>query len=95
MKPPRAAHTQYSQSGQRIPIRTCLVCRARLPQVSILRLGKDPSGSWQLDPRRRMVGRGVYVCPSAACQTPKALMRLSRADAARLALELENHFKPL
>ncbi len=95
MKPPRAAHTQYGESGKRIPIRTCVVCRVRLPQSTVLRLAKDGIGNWQLDPRRRMVGRGVYVCPSAACHLPKALMRLSRADATRLAAELENHFKPL
>jgi predicted RNA-binding protein YlxR (DUF448 family) len=95
MKPVRAAHTQKDENGKRIPIRTCVSCRARLPQSTVLRLAKDGSGHWQLDPTRRMTGRGTYICTNSSCHLPKALMRLSRAEAPRLAVLLENHFKPL
>ncbi len=95
MKPVRAPHTQKDETGKRIPIRTCVSCRARLPQSTVLRLAKDGIGNWQLDIQRRMVGRGVYICPNSNCYTPKTLMRLSRLQAPRLALELESHFKPL
>ena len=95
MKPVRAPHTQKDETGKRIPIRTCVSCRARLPQSTVLRLAKDTSDQWQIDPKRRMTGRGVYICPNSNCHTPKALMRLSRADAPRLAQSLENHLKPL
>ncbi len=95
MKPPRAAHTQKDESGKRIPIRTCVVCRQRLAQSNILRLARDASGSLQADPQRQMVGRGMYICSISTCHTPKALIRISRADAPRLATLLENHFKPL
>ena len=95
MKTPRAAHKQHDETGKRIPIRTCVVCRLRLPQSTVLRLAKDASGALQPDVARRLVGRGVYICSNAACRVPKALMRLSRADAPRLALLLETHLKPL
>jgi predicted RNA-binding protein YlxR (DUF448 family) len=95
MKPPRAAHTQWDESGKRIPIRTCVVCRQRLAQSSVLRLARDVSGSLQADPQRQMVGRGMYICASNTCHTAKALIRISRADAPRLAALLENRFKPL
>ena len=95
MKPVRAAHTQKDETGKRIPIRTCVSCRARLPQSTVLRLAKDKTGHWQLDMKRRMTGRGVYICPNSNCYTPKALMRLSRLQAPDLALKLESHFKPL
>lgn len=95
MKNPRTPHKQFDASGKRIPIRTCAVCRARLPQSSVLRLGRDTAGLLQPDPKRRMVGRGVYVCQSANCRNPKPLGRVARADAARLAALLETHFMSL
>ena len=92
MKPERAPHKQWNELGKRIPIRTCVVCRSKFAQSLVLRLGKDSAGGLQLDAKRRLTGRGVYVCNNSQCHTPKALMRLSRADAPRLALELEAYF---
>ena len=48
------------------PERTCVACRQRRPQAELLRLGLAPEG-WRADPRRRLPGRGVYVCRQAAC----------------------------
>jgi uncharacterized protein len=93
MKPPRSPHKQFDASGKRIPIRTCGVCRAKFPQHEVLRLGRDAQGVLHPDPKRRMVGRGVYVCTNPNCRTTKPLGRLARADAGRLAASLEAHFQ--
>jgi predicted RNA-binding protein YlxR (DUF448 family) len=93
MKNPRTPHRQVDASGKRIPIRTCAVCRAKFPQRDVLRLGRDSQGVLHPDPKRRMVGRGVYICTNSACRNPKPLGRLARADAGRLAVVLEAHFQ--
>lgn len=48
------------------PERTCVACGRRRPQAELLRL------AWvqdrlEPDPRRRLPGRGAYVCLSAQC----------------------------
>jgi predicted RNA-binding protein YlxR (DUF448 family) len=67
------------------------VCRRKAPQAELVRLTKLEGGV-QLDPRRRAPGKGFYVCSSPQCRTEKALLRVSRTDATRLSLELENHY---
>jgi predicted RNA-binding protein YlxR (DUF448 family) len=93
MKSPRTPHKQFDASGKRIPIRTCGVCRGKFPQGEVLRLGRDGQGVLHPDPKRRMVGRGVYVCSNSNCRNPKPLGRVARADASRLAVVLEAHFQ--
>jgi uncharacterized protein len=93
MKPPRTPHKQFDASGKRIPIRTCGVCRAKFPQREVLRLGRDAQGVLHPDPKRRMQGRGVYLCSHPSCRTPKPLGRVAKADASRLAAVLEAHFQ--
>jgi uncharacterized protein len=92
MKPPRAPHKQFDATGKRFPVRTCAVCRQRLPQSTLLRIARDASNLIQLDEKRRLSGRGQYICNNPACRTEKALMRISRADATRLSTELEAWF---
>jgi uncharacterized protein len=89
---PRAPHKQWDETGKRIPVRSCVVCRARFPQAQLLRLTRDTENHVHLDPKRRAPGKGTYICANPACRTEKALMRLSRSDAARLSTELEAHF---
>jgi uncharacterized protein len=93
MKPPRTPHKQFDASGKRIPIRTCGVCRNKFPQREVLRLGRDAQGVLHPDPRRRMVGRGVYICTNPTCRHPKPLGRLARESAGCLAVVLEAHFQ--
>lgn len=77
------------------PIRTCVACRQRRPQAELLRLAQGPEG-WRADPRRRLPGRGVYVCPRRECLAALAQGKASlrgfrgtppRQDLARLAAE--------
>ena len=89
----RAAHRQWSDDGQRIPVRSCVVCRQRFHQAALVRLVKlGTTGAVALDPKRRAGGRGFYICSSPACRTEKALLRVSRVETARLATDLETHF---
>ena len=48
------------------PVRTCVGCRERAPQATLLRVGLQ-DGRPTADPRRRIPGRGGYVHPVSAC----------------------------
>ena len=58
------------------PVRMCCICRVRMPQGQLLRhVRATPGGEGQEtgtglipDPRRRMPGRGLYVCDKAECR---------------------------
>jgi len=49
-----------------IPIRRCVVCGVRSPQAALLRLARGAAGV-TADPRRRMPGRGAYICAAGDC----------------------------
>ncbi|MDO9630515.1 MAG: YlxR family protein [Humidesulfovibrio sp.] len=54
----------------------CCICRRRLPQAQLLRhvraakAGEEQETGMGFvpDPRRRMPGRGLYVCDQAECR---------------------------
>ena len=48
------------------PIRTCVGCGRKAPQLELLRFAA-PRGTLVVDPGRRLPGRGAYTCRSAAC----------------------------
>ena len=48
------------------PVRTCVGCRVRAEQVSLLRV-VVADGSLVVDPERRLPGRGASVHPDLAC----------------------------
>lgn len=53
------------------PVRTCCICRRRLPKAELLRhvrSAEDDGGSLVADPRGRMPGRGLYVCGQPQCR---------------------------
>ncbi|MFT4189252.1 MAG: YlxR family protein [Aeromicrobium sp.] len=50
--------------------RTCVGCRARAPQATLVRVVAVPADPLTVitpDPRRSMPGRGAYVHPDPAC----------------------------
>ncbi len=55
------------------PERTCVVCRRKAPQQSLLRLAMI-DGSIVPDPDRMLPGRGAYICRHGQCA--KRLPRL-------------------
>ena len=50
----------------RLPIRTCVGCRAAVPQAELVRIA-TVEGKAVADPRRRLPGRGAYVHARPAC----------------------------
>jgi len=49
------------------PVRTCLACRGRFLQKELLRFGVAGTGQVEIDPGKKLPGRGVYCCRRAAC----------------------------
>lgn len=64
------------------PERTCAGCGRRRPQDRLVRLAVGASGAVEVGVRG---GRGVYLCPDAACVRRalerRAIPRLLRTDA--------------
>ncbi len=65
--------------GKHIPLRMCAACRQMRPKEELIRLaGND--GEIIIDDRKRMGGRGVYICRSVDCirlaKKKKALQRM-------------------
>lgn len=62
------------------PVRTCVGCRTRRPQASLLRVRRSPEGDIVPAVRRRdnahFPGRSAYLCPSREC-FDKAIKRRS------------------
>lgn len=67
MSAPRRAHQ---------PIRSCVVCRERAPQPTLIRFAHVASG-YQLDTARTIGGRGSWVC--SACASEANEKRFKRA----------------
>ncbi|MDP6666549.1 MAG: YlxR family protein [Dehalococcoidia bacterium] len=51
--------------AERVPVRTCVVCRERKPKDGLLRIVRTPGGEVVFDPTGRLNGRGAYVCSDA------------------------------
>jgi uncharacterized protein len=91
----RAPHKQHDAAGKRIPVRTCVACRARRPQAELLRIAKGLNGL-EPDEFRKLEGRGWYVCKDKLeCSSIKGLGKFARAEAASLVLKLEVWHKNL
>jgi predicted RNA-binding protein YlxR (DUF448 family) len=68
-----------------------VVSRERRPQSELLRVVHTAQG-WQLDPKRRIPGRGAYISPDRPeLHTVKALRRFARVEAETLAALLESY----
>jgi predicted RNA-binding protein YlxR (DUF448 family) len=52
---------------RRVPERTCVGCRFRSEQRSLVRVVRTADGAIEIDPRAPAAGRGAYVHPSPAC----------------------------
>ncbi|XXF76392.1 YlxR family protein [Myxococcaceae bacterium GXIMD 01537] len=50
------------------PVRSCIGCGARKAQSELTRVGIGPEGSVVVDRKRRLPGRGAYLC-GAGCLT--------------------------
>lgn len=50
-----------------VPIRTCIGCRGKFPQKTLIRFVCSKGESLQLDGFKRLPGRGAYICRSKDC----------------------------
>lgn len=46
---------------KKIPLRTCVVTREKLPKKELLRIVRTPSGEVVVDESGKMNGRGAYI----------------------------------
>ena len=46
---------------KKIPLRTCVVTREKLPKAELLRIDRTPEGEVLVDETGKMNGRGAYI----------------------------------
>ena len=51
---------------KKVPMRTCIACKACKPKKELIRIVKSEDGIF-LDRTGRKNGRGAYICDDAAC----------------------------
>lgn len=52
---------------KKIPMRTCIACRAEKPKKELIRVVKKPDGEFVIDLKGKVSGRGAYVCNDKKC----------------------------
>jgi len=78
----------------RDPVRSCLVCRRRAPQRTLVRLALV-AGVLSIDPGARLGGRGAYVCSHGSCiddalgNDARRARRALRADACSAVVDVQ------
>ncbi|MFM9873580.1 MAG: YlxR family protein [Fimbriimonadaceae bacterium] len=76
------------------PVRTCISCRVRKPQIELLRFNFKPSGVLNINPRQPF-GRSFYICKNPKCLSqanPGAASRVlkKQVPAETLATAIQN-----
>ena len=69
---------------KKVPLRRCAGCNEQKPKKEFVRVVRTPEGEIRLDPAGKMNGRGVYLCPNAAC-----LKKARKAKRLERSLEVE------
>ncbi len=65
---------------KKIPLRTCIITREKLPKQELIRIVRTPEGAVIIDPSGKANGRGAYI--------KKDIETINKA---RLNKQLENH----
>lgn len=69
---------------RKVPVRTCVACRASGQKKALLRIVRSTSGDVVVDLTGKIPGRGAYLCPSLEClhraMKEKRLSRALRAE---------------
>jgi predicted RNA-binding protein YlxR (DUF448 family) len=52
---------------KKIPLRTCLGCKAVKPKKELVRVVRTPASEVLVDPTGKKSGRGAYICPNPDC----------------------------
>ena len=52
---------------KKVPMRTCIACRAEKPKKELIRIVKTKDGEFFVDRTGKLSGRGAYLCGDKAC----------------------------
>ncbi len=52
---------------KRVPMRTCIACRAEKPKKELVRIVKNKNGEFFVDRTGKSNGRGAYLCDDKSC----------------------------
>ena len=52
---------------KKLPMRTCIACRAEKPKKELIRIVKTKDGEFIVDKTGKVSGRGAYLCDNKAC----------------------------
>ena len=52
---------------KKIPMRSCIVTKEKLPKQELIRVVRTPEGNVIVDLTGKANGRGVYICNSSDC----------------------------
>lgn len=71
-----------------VPLRSCIACREKHPKRELIRVVRCPEGTFEIDPKGKLAGRGAYFCRNQQCWE-EALQpgRLSQALKCRVSAE--------
>jgi Predicted nucleic-acid-binding protein implicated in transcription termination len=64
----RMVREKVEGGSAHVPLRTCVLCRRKLPKRELARHVRDGSGQLICDPAQVLPGRGIYVCSDEACR---------------------------
>ena len=54
-------------ADKKLPMRTCIACRAEKPKKELIRIVKTKDGEFLVDRTGKVSGRGAYLCDDKAC----------------------------
>ena len=75
---------------KKIPMRTCVITREKLPKKDLLRVVKDKEGNISVDITGKANGHGVYIKKDM-----EVLNTLKKKKSLQRLFEVENHTKPI
>jgi predicted RNA-binding protein YlxR (DUF448 family) len=52
---------------RKIPMRTCVVTKEKLPKRELIRIVMNKEGNISIDKTGKLSGRGAYICDSIDC----------------------------
>ena len=52
---------------RKIPMRTCIACRAEKPKKELIRIVRNKEGVFSVDKTGKLNGRGAYLCNDKKC----------------------------
>lgn len=61
--------TFLTTNNKHIPLRSCVVCRAKSSKRELVRIVRSPEGVAVVDISGKLPGRGIYICPDDECIT--------------------------